>query len=146
MDRAIAKIKKDGQVETIIAGLESWTENQLIFVLGNGEQLTVQKDDVEALQITNKTFYLDGQAPEVEEPDPEDLYEEKKPFVIAPMGSQRKKGDGQPSFKLQQCIDIVQANPNLPRKTILLAIMKKTGMSEAGASTYHQLAKKHLGL
>jgi hypothetical protein len=144
MDRVMAKIIDNGNEQIIEAGLEKWDETTLYLVLKDGSQKPVPKNDVLALQITNKVFYLDGQ--EVPPEEPEEIVEEKKPFTIAPMGSKQKKGDGQPSFKLQQCIDIVKANPNLARKTVIMAIMKKTGMSEAGASTYHQLAKKHLGL
>lgn len=46
--------------------------------------------------------------------------------------------------KQQLVVDMMLKNPNLERKDYINMIVEQFGMSKAGASTYHQNAKKHI--
>lgn len=135
MQKVIARIKLDDSVETVEGGLKSYDETSLVLVLPQGGEATYPKNDVEDLNITDQVFELSQVAPVTEEPKAKKEKTKVEGTELKPL----KEGS-----KLAQVVEICKANPNATRKEVIALIVEATGMSAAGASTYHQNAKAYL--
>jgi hypothetical protein len=131
MQKAIAKVNIDGEVETFVGALKSNDGDSIVLVLDSGGEMSFPKSDVEDLNITDEVIDLPeepkAEAPKIEKTK---VTGELKPLKV---GS-----------KLHQVVEICRANPNMVRKEQIALIMEQVGMTQAGASTYHQNAKPYL--
>lgn len=63
-----------------------------------------------------------------------------------PKAEKAAKAPREKSAKVLAAEQVVRENPGMARKEQIALLRKMTGMSQAGASTYHQNARKALGL
>lgn len=135
--KAIAKIMVDGELITVEGGLKDWDNDYLYFLLPEGGEAMYPKDDVEDLQRFEELFVLKKTTVKVPT-NTNTTTSEKKPTTQGPKTLK-------PGSALEQVVNICRANPTLTRKQIIAKIIEAMpGKTEGFASTYHNLAMKHI--
>lgn len=125
------------EVITVEGGLVRWDEDNLVFLLPEGGEATYPKDDVEDLKITDELFVLKKTTTRVTE------------TKAAPVKKEKENSDTpktlKPGSALEQVVNICRANPTLTRKQMIAKILEAMpGKTEGFASTYHNMAMKHI--
>lgn len=128
MTKVTAKILEDGEILELVGEVLAIHEDDIVLKLDGGGECTIAKEDL-LEPLGEVVLVLPDVVPDVKV---EKKVEGKVPEL--------KEGG-----KLWKVVQLMKANPNATRKQIISKIVElKIMATEAGASTYHQNAKKYL--